>query len=109
LIDTVLEAIENYEESGQHWRDMMYVAYIRRTGIDPVNVALVETEGDAGTKYYHFVFCDVEDDTGEMIFMDTPPWYRRWLEQVYRMGEQANKWAALLLLLVGLGVVVRRK
>jgi hypothetical protein len=37
------------------------------------------------------------------------PWYRRWLEQVYRMGERANKWAALLLLLVGLGVVVRRK
>ena len=108
MIESVFEAIENYDESGKHYRDMMYVAYKRRTGIDPVNVALVETEGDNGEKYYHFLWCG-EDEDGEPIFARAMPWYRRWLEQVYRYGEQANKWAALLLLLVGLGVVVRRK
>jgi hypothetical protein len=108
MIESVFEAIENYDESGKHYRDMMYVAYKRRTGIDPVNVALVETEGDNGEKYYNFMWCG-EDENGEPIFARAMPWYRRWLEQVYRYGERANKWAALLLLLVGLGVVVRRK
>jgi hypothetical protein len=104
----LIEEIENYDESGRYWRDMMYVAYKRRTGIDPVNVVLSEVEGDNGEKFYHFMWCG-EDEDGEPIFARAMPWYRRWLEQMYRMGERANKWSALLLLLVGLGVVVRRK
>jgi hypothetical protein len=90
MIDSIFESIENYDESGQHWRDMMYAAYKRRTGIDPVNICLKETEGDAGAKFYHFEWF-VTDENGEPVFGLAMPWYRRWAEKVYRAGEGANK------------------
>jgi hypothetical protein len=112
VIDSIFESIENYDESGPHWRDMMYTAYKRRTGIDPTNVALVETEGDNGAKHYHFMWC-AEDENGEPVFARAIPWYRCWAEKIYRTGEGANKgvlsWAPTLLLVVGLGWWMRRK
>lgn len=105
----LLDDLENYEDSSEHWRQAMYVAFCRRTGCDPVEVALVEQERPGGGVALCYVHV-TQDEDGELVFHAAVPWWRLWLEQVYRLSEQMRLpgWAWAVLFVGGLWVGKRR-
>lgn len=70
--------------SGDKWLVSSYLAaYVKRTGIDPLEVALIETDLPDGSTAYQFAVL-VEDDDGEPVAVRPCPWWHRLLEWTRR-------------------------